>query len=857
VRTIKNGIIIVLLILLLANISFAQSQKISVTGQGKALGQVLAEISENQKIQFAFDANYFNTLKADWNLKEKTLAEFLEFVCSKYHLLSEKIDNTIILYKNPEPPRQPEATIPELIQFSGVVKDKSSGEPLLFCNIGFDGANNKGTTTNELGIFSTKLEKQKDLRIKISHLGYQSLDTTITLSATKTHIIELTPFSVHIEAIEVMQQEKDVIEMGRQSEQIAFNPKQSGNLPRIDDSDLISSLNLIPGISFIGGATSGISIRGSSPSENLISLDGMPILETSHLFGNLSVLNAKFISQAFVSRGAFDATYGEKVSGVVELKGKSNFYSPSLDVSANLLNVSATANIPIEKKVALSGSYRRSYIDKWENYLYRQILQQESPDDGANVSPVVEYDDLNLKIGIKPSDKQELSLNFMNSNDLQIRDYQFNEGSRLYRSEDGESNNKGLSANWRSQMGSNYQQHLSVGYNELTRGGNAMRGTLPNSQGKGGKDEISEDENFLREFSASWDGEIAHGNFTHQLGIGVTKDDVEYAFLESQSTGIKLSDSIAFNRQLTILHTYWQEKIRLTESLDIRAGLRVNYLNTTSKLYIQPRWAASYRLTENLNLIYAGGLYNQYLSRIRKIDINGNSNLVWFIPDSSDVGILKARQHILGLQYARNGWAVSVEGYLKQIDGHVNLFAEQTGGKDKLIEYHQRNGKSDHFGLDLMLQYKQGLFTHVLSGSLSKSEEEFEVFNNGQSYPAFNDQRLKIRWTEICKIKNWVLSGSMYYHTGSPYLATAQTNNEVEFERLPYFMQTDLSAIKRIRSRSFDLNLGLSLLNVFNRENVLEVDYFNVSDNTGSFSVRTDITAVHFTPVFFINILLK
>lgn len=833
---------------------FAQDNKISLNANNESLSAVLEQIGTEQNIQFAFDATYFSQIKVTLQVQHIGVDEFIQRICADYHLLAEKIDNTYVLYKNPEPIPEPETVY---VQISGIVEDASSGEPLLFCHLGFVDSAHKGTTTNDLGVFRTSIEQQNEIHVAISHLGYQRLDTIIPATKDAYFKLKLQPFSIHIEAIQVLQQEKDVIEMGNKTEQIAFNPKQSTNLPRVDDSDLISSLGLIPGISLLGGQSSGISIRGSSPAENLITLDGIPVLETSHLFGNLSVLNSKFISQAFVSRGAFDATYGERVSGVVELKGKNNFYKPSIDFSANLLNLSTTANVPIGKVVSVTGSYRLSYIDRWENYLYKQMMRQGGGDEESTVNPVIQYDDLNFKVGIKPNDKHDISFNFLQSTDLQVRDYEFREGSRFFRYDDADSKNRGFSANWFYQVNPNFSQHIQVGYNDLSRSSYNHSGMSPNRQGHGGKDELARDDNYLEEFSAKWSGELKTGKLTHQAGFGLSQDKVTYDYLAERSTGNKLTDSIVYDTEAAIYHAYLQEKLAITEKLTARIGLRANYTDMTAQFYLQPRVGLQYKLNDQVNLLYAGGLYNQFLTRIRKIDINGANDYVWYLPDESESGILKTQQHLFGVQYENNGWAVNAETYWKKTDGHINIYAEQTGGRDKQIIYNERSGKSDNIGIDLMLQYKHGAFTHILSSSFSKSDEQFENFNNGESYPAFNDQRVNIRWTEMAKLKGFVFASSVYFHSGNPYLISNENAAQTEFDRLPYFLQADVSVVKKLQFKFFNLQTGISFLNILNRENVLEVDYFNVSDSTGSYSVRTDITAMHFTPVFFLNIILK
>ena len=853
-KKISIHIIAISFLLFTASYASGQEKEISVHAENSSLGSVLQEVADSFQVKFAFDADYFSGIKVNMEFDKISLPDFINEVCNRYHLLSEKIDNTWVLYKNPAPRHEKK---PEYIEVRGQVVDRNTGEPLLYCNVGF--GENRGTTTNDLGIFTERIEKTGQVTIGISHLGYHRLDTTLALTAGAFYRIALTPFAIRIATIDVHQQEKNVIEMSDKSDRIAFNPKQSENLPRIDDSDLITALSLIPGVNFLGGQTSGISIRGGSPSENLILLDGMPVLETSHLFGNLSILNAKYISQAFVSRGAFDATYGEHISGIIELTGKDNYYKPALDLSANLLNVNATGEIPIGKTVSVSGAYRKSYIDKWENYLYRQILTQGSvTQTGSAVLPTAFFDDSNVKLSVKPSEKQEISVNAFESNDTQSRDFIFTDNSRLFRNDNADSRNRGISGNWKYQTKGNWQFILSTGYNELGRSSASQDGLEPNKQGKGGKQESDTDNNHIREFIASASVDWKTGNFTHQLGFGTNTDNVSYIYLTNRTVGNVKVDSINYSSDLTILHAYLQEKMQLSKKLNARIGLRVNQENSISKIYFQPRWGISFKVSKPLDLFYAGGIYNQFLSRIRKIDSNGNSDLVWYLPDSTGMGVLRAVQHVVGVRYSNNGLAFDVEPYYKKTTGRVNLYTQVSGKKEKFVEYVPRQGESENYGVDVMVHFKQGIFTHMLAYSLSKSFERFDVFNNGETYPAFDDQRHRLRWTELTHYKSWIISTNLTYRSGSPYLISQSGGTtSVDFGRLPFFAQADFSLIKRFRYKFFTFSSGVSLLNLFNRRNVLAVDYFNISDVTGSFSSRTDITAMKFTPVFFLNLKLR
>ena len=57
----------------------------------------------------------------------------------------------------------------------------------------------------------------------------------------------------------------------------------------------MKALQLLPGVQSGGEGQSGLYVRGGSPDQNLILLDGVPVYNASHLFGFFSVFNADAI----------------------------------------------------------------------------------------------------------------------------------------------------------------------------------------------------------------------------------------------------------------------------------------------------------------------------------------------------------------------------------------------------------------------------------------------------------------------------------------------------------------------------------------------------------------------------------
>ena len=109
--------------------------------------------------------------------------------------------------------------------------------------------------------------------------------------------------------------------------------------------------NLLPGVGGTNESSAGLVIRGSIPSQNLILLDGFTIYHLDHFFGVFSAINADFIKDVQIFKGGFDAKYGGRVSGVVDITGKSgntNYVKGTFGI--NMISTNATIEIPVGKE---------------------------------------------------------------------------------------------------------------------------------------------------------------------------------------------------------------------------------------------------------------------------------------------------------------------------------------------------------------------------------------------------------------------------------------------------------------------------------------------------------------------------
>ena len=869
--------------LFLSQIGLGQQTGITYLANEKPLNEVLEDISAGYNIKFAYDPDSFRKIITSFDIKGNSVEHFLNLIHEEYFIQSKFIEGTwVLVYREPKKILNlnpvPE---PQEITVNGYVKDKVTGENLMYCNVVFGPSS--GAMTNPLGFFSFDMPKTDSVHILISHLGYKRLDTLISTATTVT--LFLIPSEILMKEVEVTQVDKKILEASPQPDKIGFNPLKSANAPRISSDDMANALLLIPGVNFIQGGSSGLSIRGGDPTDNLILFDGIPVLETSHLLGSMSVLNAKFIQQAFVSRGGFDAEFGGRVSGLIELTGKSGKNNqPYLDISANLLNTNVLANVPVSEKLSVTTAWRRSFIDQWRNYLYMRFIDDSPSENSDNTTvttsifPDMKYQDVNTKISFHPSEKLEFNLNLLYGTDNQSRDYELIQTKDYYRTEFMESENIGFSFNWEWQINPYWYQSMSAGYSKLDKQMVDETGELQEvteitenpGQGVGiGKGltktkektyttqvyDIDDGTNNVEEYRLAWKTELKTGIFRNQAGIGFTSNAFNYELYANRTLAEIPIDSIENKASQQLVNGFLQQHIRVDEKLKFRWGMRSNLDINTHKFYWQPRGGVEFYPIPEMEIHFLSGIYYQFLSGIKRIDSEGHFNPVWYLPDKDGNGVVHAVHYVLGGRYEKNGWMINAEGYIKKSDGKISLFAEEViHGNNQTIVYSPKEGNEHSKGVDLFIQKKHGMFNHMIGYSLAKTEEQITDILNNSWFPGYNDRLHRLKVTEMLTWKNWYLTGSWNISSGLPVVNLTEDDLLSNVERSDYFSQLDFSLAKKIYMPHVLINAGVSLLNVLNKDNIIKVDYLRFASDNGSISVRSDISALSFTPLFFLDI---
>jgi len=260
---------------------------------------------------------------------------------------------------------------------SGYLEDQASGEKLIAANV-YDSFSGAGAVTNTYGFFSLTLPADS-VALSFSYIGYQSQEERFVLSENRTINVSLSPY-VELATVEVTAERSERIEQRTQMSRMEVPVEQIKRIPALlGEVDVLKALQLLPGVQSGGEGQNGLYVRGGSPDQNLVLLDGVPVYNVSHLLGIFSVFNADAIKNVTLTKGGFPARYGGRLSSVLEINMKEgNLQEWHGEGSIGLISSKLTLQGPIQKgKTSFLISGRRTYAD----LIFRPSIKANTPAD--------------------------------------------------------------------------------------------------------------------------------------------------------------------------------------------------------------------------------------------------------------------------------------------------------------------------------------------------------------------------------------------------------------------------------------------------------------------------------------------
>ncbi len=202
----------------------------------------------------------------------------------------------------------------------GFVYDKSSGEPVIFTNV-YLYQTTYGSATDVNGYFIITKVPAGDYTLMVTYLGYDTLEIPVSLQpgGVITKQLYMKGSAITLETISISAEYQEARTETKTSV-VKITPKDIGQIPSIGGQpDLAQYLQVMPGVVFTGDQGGELYIRGGSPIQNKVLLDGVTIYKAFHSIGLFSVFETDIIRNADIYTGGFGAEYGGRISSVMDI----------------------------------------------------------------------------------------------------------------------------------------------------------------------------------------------------------------------------------------------------------------------------------------------------------------------------------------------------------------------------------------------------------------------------------------------------------------------------------------------------------------------------------------------------------
>jgi hypothetical protein len=721
---------------------------------------------------------------------------------------------------------------------NGYVSNAHSGEAIIDAVI-FEEHSGIYTYTNNFGYFSLNLPSIDSALIRCSYIGYAK--QLVRIEAQQRFLnVKLIPNN----ALEEITVTADIpIEKRLESGTAEIPASQLNKLPVIgSEADIMKAYSLMPGIQSGNEASSGLHVRGGSPDENLILLDDIPLYYVNHLGGFVSVFNADAIKKVSVTKGGFPARYGGRLSSIMEVRMKEgNLKEYTGNFSLGLVGSKLSVEGPIKRDTSSFIVSARGFI--W-GLLVRPLSQLVT-----DASVGYDFYDLNAKLNWKFSNKDKIFFSFYKGDDETV--VRFKEG--LYSSTSANSSlkwgNTLFAGRWNHVFNSRLFVNTIASYTQYRYANtrdykNSSENQTYDYEFFTGINDYSLRSNF--EYNVNKHYHILFGakgiyhksspGFTaYQLDSEEAYADTTYGYDEIYGSEVAL---------------YIENHIRINDRLSGNLGFNAAYYHVEDKGYFspEPRILLNIGITKNsaLKLAYSKMQQNVHLLTSNTVSLPMD---VW-MPSADELPPSQSVQYSTGFfKTLFNGKVeFSIDAYYKNSD---NLIAYKEGATlrsfsnnwtDKL----EKNGIGTSYGVECLLQKKQGKITGWFSYTYANTQRQFENINNGKAFAYKYDRRHDISITFMYEWKPDIdFSAVWVFGTGYPFtlpIASYEAVNngtsniyynqsdiwydesiliyaDRNAHRMRLYHRLDLSANFRKEKRHGTRTWSISVYNAYNRQN--------------------------------------
>lgn len=755
---------------------------------------------------------------------------------------------------------------------SGLVKEASNGETAFGASVFLKGTT-IGSLTNEYGFFSITAPKGTYTLI-VSYIGFADKSLEIVLDKDQKVAFEIAEESTQLDEVVITAEESERVNI--KTPQMSVSLLQMSTIKKIPvvlgEIDVVKSIQMLPGVTNNGEASSGFNVRGGAVDQNLVLLDEAIIYNTSHLLGFFSIFNTDAIKDVKLYKGGIPASYGGRVSSVLDVRQK----------DGNSKDFQLTGGIGvISSRLAIEGPVfkdKGSFLVAGRSSYAHLFLKAAGKKNSAK------FYDLNLKTNYEIN----------KSNKLYLSGYFGRDDFNLDGGFDSSYGNLSGNLRWNHIFNDRLFSNVSLIYSKYDY------------------------DLLLDAFEFDWVAAIYNYNIKYDLNFYVSDafkldfgtNAIYYDFdpgeinpttETSPINPLQLEHKKAFETGL-----YVNAEHKLTDKLTAQYGLRyssftrfgeqsiVNYENDQPVVYndelgiyqagtaigetvyeeneeietfsnLEPRASLSYQLNDDSSVKAGYSRTAQYIhllsntQSVTPLDVWTPSGK-FIMPQLSD-------QFAVG--YFRNfknkTYSLEVEAYYKTVDNRIDYINGSNLIGQKTIETEILNGESRAYGIEVLLRKSKGDFTGWLGYTISQSEQRTlggkaggPGINGGSWYKSAHDRTHDLSLTGSYRFnEKWTVGANAVFQTGRP---VTYPNGQYEYEgvsiasygdrnldRLPAYHRLDLSATfvpNQNPNKRWTGEWVFGIYNVYNQKNADSISFGQNRETGANEATRTSIFGI-------------
>lgn len=715
----------------------------------------------------------------------------------------------------------------------GFVTDASDGQPLIGVNVILIAEDSTlfGMATDADGFYTIAQVPPGSYVIRASFVGYDTYESEVTLSSGQLARLDV-KLETAAEVFDEVVVEAKANAAGAASLTAGLQSVRPVDIERIPvpgvSPDLASYITKLPGVVSSGDRGGQLFIRGGTPTQNAVFLDGMLLYQPFHILGFYSAFPADIVSSADVYAGGFGSEFGGRISSVIDVAtrtGRKRGFAGSASFSPFMATGRVEGPI-VPGKVSFIASMRESFVED----LAPDLIGQHMP---------YKFGDAFGKLHANLSESVQASISAISTHDrgliVPVEDVA---PELLGRSDQVSWTNQAVGARYLVLPTSlPILAEILVSYSKL-------------------ENEFGPEQNPQRSSKVSRSG--AGVNFSYfmrtidmRFGLSV------YSITLDNNLGGQFQDLDDSREFVTEGAAFLEAELKGIPGTRLTFGTRAQSFPSVGHASIEPRFKAIYQAGPH-QLSAAAGLFTQEIVGLNDRRDAGDVFTAWTTSERG-VPAPEARHLILGYRYTPSrAIEMSIEGFYKDLSDLV--IPEWTAFPRFTTNLQPADGTAK--GVDVRLEIERrpfyGYVTYGLSDVDYQARQESLPLWFGSNTVSFNpphDRSHQLNMLGRIELAGFKFSVVWQYGSGLPYSRAAgfddyilvsdtfeqvdvRTNSGQERviygapydDRLPSYHRLDLSVERTFTlGPRVDATFQAGVINALNRHNLFYLDLFTLA----------------------------